>query len=201
MFATAAGSIGTMRQRAVGVTAMAGPQVPGARPWRNGIPQSRPSLVGSSKANPHFDASRTRASGQGCSNRAPAGTLARLRLGVAASVEHSRVPFASGIRSVLDVGASRGQFALFALERFPGARIVCFEPLPEARERLLRVGGNRTEVHVVALGARPGSARLQVSAADDSSSLLPIGRRQVAEFPGTGYERDSRCRLPHSPTS
>jgi hypothetical protein len=44
-------------------------------------------------------------------------------------------------------------------------------------------------VHAVALGARPGIAHLQVSAADDSSSLLPIGRRQVAEFPGTGYER------------
>lgn len=37
----------------------------------------------------------------------------------------------------------------------------------------------------MAVGAAPGHAELQVSAQDDSSSLLPIGGRQVAEYPGT----------------
>ncbi|MBK5232206.1 MAG: hypothetical protein JJE13_04400 [Thermoleophilia bacterium] len=37
-----------------------------------------------------------------------------LRQGVAASVEHSRIPLRPDIKTVLDVGASRGQFALFA---------------------------------------------------------------------------------------
>jgi FkbM family methyltransferase len=45
--------------------------------------------------------------------------------------------------------------------------------------------GNRAEILPYALGASEGTADMQVSASDDSSSLLPIGPRQVAEFPGT----------------
>ena len=53
-----------------------------------------------------------------------------LAKGVAASVEHSGIPFEERFETVLDVGASRGQFALFSRESFPGTRIICFEPLP-----------------------------------------------------------------------
>ena len=35
----------------------------------------------------------------------------------------------------------------------------------------------------MALGSDPGSAEINVSGRDDSSSLLPIGERQVREFP------------------
>jgi FkbM family methyltransferase len=107
------------------------------------------------------------------------------RQGVVASVEHHAVPFSDDIRTVFDVGASRGQFALFAVERFPKAQVTCFEPLPESRAALASVLDGRVEVRPVAVGAAPGTAELQVSAQDDSSSLLPIGSRQIAEFPGT----------------
>lgn len=112
-----------------------------------------------------------------------------LRRGVAASVEHHTVPFRDDIRTVLDVGASRGQFALFAIERFPGARVICFEPLPESRVALDAVLRGRVHVHPFAVGAGSGAATLHVSGHDDSSSLLPIGRRQVDEFPGTEEAR------------
>lgn len=108
-----------------------------------------------------------------------------LRQGVAASVEHTKIPLGSGFRTILDVGSSRGQFALFASTRFPEARIVCFEPLPEPAATLRAVLGGRVELHETAVGAREGSATVHVSSRDDSSSLLPIGRRQTEEFPGT----------------
>ncbi len=108
-----------------------------------------------------------------------------VRQGVVPSVEHTKVPFRSDIATVLDVGASRGQFALHATRRFPAARVICFEPIPDSRSALTGVLGGRVEVRPVAVGAQPGRADLHVSAQDDSSSLLPIGERQVQEFPGT----------------
>jgi FkbM family methyltransferase len=113
-----------------------------------------------------------------------------LRAGVGASVEHLAVPFAHEPALVLDAGASRGQFAAFACDRFPTAAIVSFEPLSGSRERLLRaVPAGRVTVHPVALGARSGEAALHVSRQDDSSSLLSIGERQGREFPGTEEAR------------
>lgn len=44
---------------------------------------------------------------------------------------------------------------------------------------------DRVEVFPYAAAARGGSPKMQVSRADDSSSLLPIGRRNVTAFPGT----------------
>jgi FkbM family methyltransferase len=109
-----------------------------------------------------------------------------LREGVFPSLEHASVRFGAQFATVLDVGASRGQFALFALSRFPGAKVICFEPLPEARATARKVlTGRDVELHGVALGSSPGQTKLHVSAQDDSSSLLPIGSRQISAFPGT----------------
>lgn len=108
-----------------------------------------------------------------------------LKEGVAASVEHSGIPFDEGIRTVLDVGASRGQFALFAADRFPDARIICFEPQPGPMKELTGILGDRVERIPLAIGSAPGSATMNISGRDDSSSLLPIGSRQTRVFPGT----------------
>jgi FkbM family methyltransferase len=114
-----------------------------------------------------------------------------LREGVFPSLEHASVRFGSQFATVLDVGSSRGQFALFALSRFPGAKLICFEPLPEARATARKVlDGREVELHGVALGSSPGQTTLHVSAKDDSSSLLPIGSRQLAAFPGTQETRE-----------
>ncbi len=107
------------------------------------------------------------------------------RAGVAASVEHSGIGLNPNTRTVLDVGASHGQFALFAAKEMPRARIICFEPLPGSRSSIEEVLGNRVEIVPAAVGVASGKATLNVSAQDDSSSLLPIGERQVSEFPGT----------------
>jgi len=110
-----------------------------------------------------------------------------LRHGVAASVEHEAMPLRGDFLTVIDAGANKGQFAIFAARRFPRAALLCFEPLPDAAARLRRAVGNvgRLKLWNVALGAADGQAEFHVSAADDSSSLLAIGARQRAEFPGT----------------
>lgn len=108
-----------------------------------------------------------------------------LRNGVAASVEHAAIPFRDDITTVLDVGASRGQFALFALHRFPNARVISFEPQPDSLRDLKRALGSRVETRPLAVGSSPGSVTMNVSRRDDSSSILEIGSEQRRLFPGT----------------
>jgi hypothetical protein len=63
----------------------------------------------------------------------PAWRRALLRHRVAAGVEHAGVLRNLGpVRTVVDIGANRGQFALAARQCFPAARIVSCEPLPAA---------------------------------------------------------------------
>lgn len=108
-----------------------------------------------------------------------------LKNGVAASVEHSGIPFSDETATVIDLGASRGQFALFAVNRFPGARVISFEPQPGPMADLKNLLGDRVETHPLAIGAEPGTAEMNISKSDDSSSLLAIGSNQRKIFPGT----------------
>lgn len=110
-----------------------------------------------------------------------------LWLGVAAAVEHDAIALPALVRTVLDVGAHQGQFALVASRRWPEAKLVCFEPLPEPRAVLLRVLAGHPTLRVVgaAVGDRCGTAEFHVSRSTDSSSLLPITGTQASMFPGT----------------
>lgn len=110
-----------------------------------------------------------------------------LRYGVAAAIEHQGIPYRSSVDAVIDVGAHHGQFALFALHTFPNASMYCFEPLPQAAQALRKSVGRHSNVHIVEKAAsnESGTTSMHVSRLDDSSSLLPIGDRYVAAFPGT----------------
>lgn len=108
-----------------------------------------------------------------------------LRHGVAASVEHAGIPIRNDIATVIDVGASRGQFALFAATRFPTARIISFEPLPGPGRKLEAVMGDRVEIRRTAVGQQAGTVTINISRQDDSSSVLTIGEAQESHFPGT----------------
>lgn len=112
---------------------------------------------------------------------------AALKHGVAATIEHEQVDFGSDFKTVLDVGGHHGQFTLFALERFPSAQLITFEPQAEGARLIATVtaGESRVRIENYALGAEPGEAELNISKRSDSSSLLPIGRGQVEAFPGT----------------
>lgn len=99
--------------------------------------------------------------------------LPLLRYGVFPSLEHLHVPFGDPL-TVLDIGASRGQFATLLRHIRPKADIICFEPLPAAVETLQKVASRyQLQVYPTALDERVGNTDLHVASSDDSSSLLP----------------------------
>jgi len=112
---------------------------------------------------------------------------ALLRHGVAASVEHIAALRDLQCRTVVDIGANRGQFALVVRHCFPDATIISFEPLHRPAEVFCRVFkvDIKVELHQVAIGPETGTAIIHVSGRDDSSSLLPITALQNQIFPGT----------------
>ncbi len=117
-----------------------------------------------------------------------------LRRGVAASTEHERLLRLLDCRTIVDIGAHRGQFALVAHTLIPSANIISFEPLaqPAKKFRELFNGNKQVRLHQLAIGPERCTADIHVSGRDDSSSLLPITELQNQLHPGTaeaGVER------------
>jgi hypothetical protein len=77
-----------------------------------------------------------------------------LRHGVAATLDHDSALGRDRFATVIDVGANKGQFAVYARIRWPKARLICVEPLPNPRAKLVRVTGGQAEIHDCALGRR-----------------------------------------------
>jgi FkbM family methyltransferase len=107
--------------------------------------------------------------------------------GVGASVEHDFVLRQRNWTTVIDVGANKGQFALAAMALGPNVRVYSFEPLkgPAGIYRRVFADEGRVKIYQAAIGASKASLPMNVSAKDDSSSLLPIGLEQVSLFPET----------------
>ena len=103
---------------------------------------------------------------------------ALLRYGIAPSIEHDDLLAGRSFRSVVDIGANNGQFAIWAADVLGAEHITCVEPLPSAVERLRdvvpRLAPCRVDIVAAALGSTPGRRILHVTAAADSSSLLSI---------------------------
>lgn len=120
-----------------------------------------------------------------------------LRRGAAAGIEHMPILRHLSVRTVVDVGANRGQFALAVRHCFPDATIFSFEPLPGPATIFCRVFAADTSVHLfgAAIGPETGEATIHVSARDDSSSLLPIGAEQSRIFPATAEARTDTIKV------
>lgn len=112
-------------------------------------------------------------------------TLGRRALahGVAPSVEHVALLKRLQVRTIIDVGANRGQFALLGLTVCPHARIISFEPAEQAFEvlKVVTAGGPIRTVQA-AIVEDVAELVLNITEDDDSSSLLPIGDRQTELF-------------------
>jgi FkbM family methyltransferase len=104
--------------------------------------------------------------------------------GVGACIEHGPAFVGRSFATVVDIGANRGQFTLFSLSRFPNARIISFEPQPEANGRFRKVfeGVRNVTLHPLAVGPQSARMDLHVTARNDSSSFLSVGSRQREEF-------------------
>ncbi len=108
-----------------------------------------------------------------------------LRYGVAATTEHDFVLFGNSLNTVVDIGANRGQFSLAARHYHPDAKIIAFEPLQTAAAVYRNVfkADERTTLKEAAVSPVSGTAIMQVSQREDSSSLLPITALQTNLYP------------------
>jgi len=115
----------------------------------------------------------------------PGPRAAVLAYGVAATTEHDYVLEAQPLRTVIDVGANRGQFSLAARHYCPQARIIAFEPLVTAAVvyRAIFAEDGAVRLHEAAISPVAGKATMQISKREDSSSLLPISTMQTELFP------------------
>ena len=95
------------------------------------------------------------------------------------------------IRTIIDVGANEGQFAQRSLRQFPGAHIVCFEPLPGPSAVLSRwaQGQPRVTVYTCALGEQDAEAEMFVhSDHTPSSSFLKSTALSSQLYPFTSRQ-------------
>ena len=117
--------------------------------------------------------------------------------GVAASIEHRPALEAYGFKTIIDVGANRGQFSLLMAGLSPDADIIAFEPLIAAYKKLFQMTRGLPKVRAInsAIGEERAMMLMNVSKRADSSSLLPIGAAQVRIFPGTGHDHQEDVQL------
>jgi FkbM family methyltransferase len=94
-------------------------------------------------------------------------------------------------RTVLDVGANAGQFAVASAKLFLGARVHSFEPVPGCAEELRKNVSSLANVSVasIALGDDEGTLQFYVNSHSHSSSALPLAKAHRAAFPEAKEER------------
>ena len=105
--------------------------------------------------------------------------------GVAATVEH--LPIISRLTpdTIIDIGANKGQFSLFATQVWPAARIYAFEPLPgpAAKYRKILSGMPHVQLFEVAVAPTKGIEYINMLEREDSSSLLRPHPNILQVFP------------------
>lgn len=93
----------------------------------------------------------------------------------------------SGIHTVIDVGAHKGEFACAIRAVLPGVRIYAFEPLEDCykvlRRKIDEHGHGRT--FLAAVGRQNGELTLWRSRYAKSSSILPMAELHKVSFPWT----------------
>jgi FkbM family methyltransferase len=94
-------------------------------------------------------------------------------------------------RTVIDVGANVGQFAIASAMIFPNVEVHSFEPVSEiasALKKNVRTIPN-VKVYPLALGERQGHCTFHVNSHSPSSSILALAKSHLEAFPD---ERETR---------
>jgi FkbM family methyltransferase len=93
----------------------------------------------------------------------------------------------AGIHTVLDVGASTGQFSSAIRAILPDAQIYAFEPVPECYQTLSKkmAKWERFQAFCVAIGDRTGRVQFWRSEFPESSSVLLMSDLHKTAFPWT----------------
>lgn len=88
-------------------------------------------------------------------------------------------------KTVIDVGANVGQFAVACVKIFSDVTVHSFEPLPgcvmKLKQNVARLGG--VHVYPIALGGQSGEVMFHVNSHSHSSSILALGERHRSAFP------------------
>lgn len=88
-------------------------------------------------------------------------------------------------KTVVDVGANVGQFAIAAAKLFPGVQVHSFEPNPPCAAQLqcnvTKLAA--VQVHQLALGRVAGTVDFHVNTHSHSSSILPLANSHLDAFP------------------
>jgi FkbM family methyltransferase len=85
-------------------------------------------------------------------------------------------------KTLIDVGANKGQFSLMARVLFPDLEIHAFEPLGSEREKFKMVIRQPVNLYPTALGQVSGVTKFFIASRADSSSLLQLGQMQRAAY-------------------
>ena len=105
-----------------------------------------------------------------------------------------------GIRTIFDIGANNGQFALDARAHLPDAHIYSFEPLKDCYTELVKnmVDAPHFKAFNFGLGAKNTESDIHRSTFSPSSSLLPMAQLHKELYPksiGTVDEKITIKRL------
>jgi FkbM family methyltransferase len=106
---------------------------------------------------------------------------------IEAEIFKARMP-----RMIFDVGACRGEMARDFLRRYPGTRLVAFEPEPENARHALEVLAphrDRATLEAFALSDRSGTVRFHVNSHHGTHSLHEIGAQRY--WAGHAEARDT----------
>ncbi|MDD5363151.1 MAG: FkbM family methyltransferase [Ignavibacteria bacterium] len=94
-------------------------------------------------------------------------------------------------KTILDVGANDGQFALFIMKLFPNSKIFSFEPLTSCYKNILDLSKNEKRIIAFncALGEKNESTEIYHNEFSPSSSLLKMGKEHIKNFPYTEAQK------------
>lgn|SRR5918995_67980 len=100
-------------------------------------------------------------------------------------------------KTVLDVGANVGQFAVASAKLFPKSQVHCFEPVPACAERLQKnvSGLGNVAVYPFALGEAEGEVSFHVNVHSHSSSVLPLAQAHRDAFPGAQEAQEIKVKV------
>jgi FkbM family methyltransferase len=115
-----------------------------------------------------------------------------LRHGIAPTLEHKLALKGLNVRTVLDVGANKGQFSLLARCLYPAATIYAFEPLQRPAERFRALFADQANVHLFQVGIGEALGDIKMFVANDhhaSSSILKAHKQSRFGSRETGEER------------
>ena len=113
----------------------------------------------------------------------------RVRNRLARGDDFSELMQRYGVNLVFDVGANNGQYGRHLIRSGFRGRIVSFEPLPSAYQKLRmnRWSFSSWQTESIALGATDSTATLNIAGNSQSSSLQAMLPAHVAAAPAAAY--------------